>query len=237
MKPLTQTIYNLYQRFPAPWPAIWIWTMLANIVLGLLAPKSLILAVIRLSGIVLCLVYTRQIFRKDILLQLALLITFCADIVLALNNTAEAGVVVFFIAQIFHSLRLSDRKFHHQIFIFAFIALIATLVSFFMPFPIMYTLCFFYVTALIINILISWRWSVASPQNPRAAFSLTGFLLFLCCDICIGVSYLAFSSALPFFLYAPANFFAWFFYYPSQVLISNSSRTQPLHLKSSVQQI
>lgn len=234
MQRFTNFIFRLQQLFPAPWPTIWVWIMLANIVLGLFAPNSLILTVIRLSGIFLCLVYTRQIFRKDVFLQLALLVTFCADIVLALNNTAEAGVAVFFVAQILHSLRLSDRKFHRQIFIFALVAAIATLISLFLPYPIMYTLCFFYVTALVTNILISWRWSVAAPHDLRSAFSLAGFLLFLCCDICIGVSYLAFSSALPVFFYAPANFFGWLFYYPSQVLISNSSKTRPFRLKSSV---
>lgn len=234
MKPQNRTIHNPRHYLPMPWLTVWIWVMLANIILGIFTPKSFTLMAIRLSGIFLCLVYTRQIFRKDILLQLALFITFCADIVLALNNTAEVGVIIFFIAQILHSLRLSDRKFHHQIFVFTFIAFIATLISFFLPLPIMYTLCFFYVAALITNILISWRWFVASPQDPRSAFSLTGFLLFLCCDICIGASYLAFNSALPFFLYAPANFFAWFFYYPSQVLISNSSKTNPLRLKSPI---
>ena len=170
---------RFYKYFPTPWPAIWIWIMLANIILGIFEPKSLTLAIIRLSGIFLCLVYTRQIFEKDLLLQLALIVTFLADIVLAINNTAEIGIIIFLVAQILHAIRLNGEQLRRPIIIFTLAALIAIIASFFLPFPPVYIICSFYVTALIANIIISWRWYVYQPKNPRATFSLAGFLLFL----------------------------------------------------------
>jgi hypothetical protein len=43
------------------------------------------------------------------------------------------------------------------------------------------------------------------------------------CDINVAMSYLSVTGVIPFFIARFANFFAWLFYYPSQVLISNSS--------------
>lgn len=211
--------------FPMKWLAIWAWIMLANIFLGIFSPASHTLMIIRLSGIFLCLVYTRQIFKKDLLLQLALLITFLADIILAANNTAEIGVICFLITQIIHTVRLNGRQLKTPIIIFSSLAFVLILANFFLQIvPGMYIICIFYVTTLVSNLIISWRWHVAQPSNPHAAFAMFGFLLFLCCDACTGISYLALNAAFPAFLYAPANFFAWFFYYPSQILVSNSSK-------------
>lgn len=211
--------------FPSPYPAIWAWILLANLFLGIFSPASRTLMLIRLSGIFLCLVYTRQIFKKDLLLQLALLVTFLADIILALNNTAEIGVICFLVAQVIHTIRLNGKQLKTPIIVFSSLAFILILANFFLQIvPNMYIICTFYVTALVSNLIISWRWHVTEPDNLHATFALFGFLLFLCCDICTGVSYLALSAAFPAFLYTPANFFAWFFYYPSQILVSNSSK-------------
>lgn len=219
------TRYNWRYLFPAPWPAIWLWILLANLILGIAAPESIILGVIRISGILLCLVYTRVVFSKDHLLQLAMLCTFIADLILALSTNFEAGIIVFLVAQIIHAIRLNGEALKRQIIIFSMLATACITVSFFIPgLQAIYVICVFYVTALVTNILISWRWHCYAQTNPHALFALAGFLLFLCCDACTGVSYLAFNQAAPAILYVPANFFAWFFYYPSQILISNSSK-------------
>ena len=88
----------------------------------------------------------------------------------------------------------------------------------------MYVVCCFYITALITNIIVSWRWYRQDRNNLLAFLAVTGFTLFLACDICTGVSYLSRTAVLPAVLFAPANFFAWAFYYPSQIFISNSSK-------------
>lgn len=216
---------RLAKVFPAPWPAIWVSIMLLNILLGFFIPSSQVLTFIRLSGIFLCLVYTRQIFKKDLLLQLALLVTFLADIILAVNNVADIGIICFLIAQIIHATRLNGKQLQTPIIIFSILAFVLILANAFLQImPSIYIICTFYVTALVANLIISWRWRVAEPANLRATFAVFGFLLFLCCDICTGISYLALNAAFPAFFYAPANFFAWFFYYPSQILVSNSSK-------------
>lgn len=217
--------FNLRELFPAPWPAIWGWIILANIVIGLIAPNSPTLAIIRVGGIFLCLVYAYLQFPKACLLQSALLITFIADVILAYNNTAEAGVCCFFIAQIIHFWRIAQPKFRKYLIVFVTVALGFIVASIFIAdLPTIFMISTFYIILLVVNIDLSWRWQRRQPQCPAALFATLGFMLFLCCDICTGVSYLSLKGLLPQFLYIPANFLAWFFYYPSQIFISNSPK-------------
>ena len=53
----------------------------------------------------------------------------------------------------------------------------------------------------------------------RATFTA----LFICCDLTVMISYFARIHILPEFLFAPANFICWLFYFPSQILLTNSS--------------
>lgn len=218
-----------FRRFlatiPAPWPAVWAWIFLAIVVLGLATPSNFTLTVIKVGGIFLCFVYAWRCFPRDRLLQLALLATFAADIILAINNTAEAGVLVFLVTQILHNIRLEGKNYLTQIISFAGLACVAMVTNLIWDFvPMMYLICGFYIVAICTNVYVSWRWWRQDRQNPHAACALLGFVLFLCCDACTGVSYLSLNHMFPAFFYAPANFFAWFFYYPSQILVSNSSK-------------
>lgn len=223
---------NWRGAFPAPWPAIWLWIFLAIVVLGIATPNNFTLTLIKIGGIFLCFIYTLRVFPKDHLLQLALLITFCADIILAINNTAEVGVLIFLIAQILHTIRLEGKNYLTQIISFAGLAVVAIIVNLCCNIiPMMYLICGFYIVAICTNIYVSWCHQHQQPQNPRAICGLCGFILFLCCDACTGISYLSLNSLFPAFLYAPANFFAWFFYYPSQILVSNSSKYDKMGIK------
>lgn len=227
MRAETKPIFHNWKEiFPAPWPTIWVWTILAIFILGLATPYSFTLTFIKISGIFLCFVYVLRNFPKDYLLQSALLVTFVADIILAINNTSEAGVLVFLMAQILHTIRLEGKNFLTQIISFSALALVAIIVNLIWPLlPMLYLICGFYIVAIFTNACISWRWWRQHPHSPRAFCAWLGFTLFLCCDVCTGVSYLSLNQLFPAFCYAPANFLAWFFYYPSQVLISNSSKT------------
>lgn len=60
-------------------------------------------------------------------------------------------------------------------------------------------------------------------ETVASSSAVLGFILFFCCDFNVALSYLAVTGVLPIKVAVFANFFAWFFYYPSQVLISNSS--------------
>lgn len=219
-----QKLHDWQTLFPAPWPAIWAWIFAAIVVLGIFTPQSTLVTIIKLGGILLCCLYTLRVFPRDRLLQITMVVTFTADIILTMNNIDVTGVAVFLIAQLLHLARLDGRRMQLPIAIYSIAALLAIFGATLFPVidPI-FVACFFYVLTLLTNIYVSWRWSRQRPQNPRALCALAGFGLFLCCDLCTGLSFLSLVSALPNFLYAPANFFAWFFYYPSQVLISNSS--------------
>jgi len=216
---------NWHEIFPAPWPAIWTWIFMAIIVLGIFMPGSTLITVIKLSGILLCLIYSCQMFPQDRFLQLALLCTFIADTILAINNIAEGGLIFFLAAQLVHLYRLEPKKRRPIAIIFAIISVIAIASDLLLHFaPLIYVICAFYLQALIMNIIVSWRWYRHHHDEPRSLFSLVGFILFLLCDICVGMSYLSLTDTFVTALYMPANFFAWFFYYPSQILVSNSSR-------------
>lgn len=210
---------------PHPWPVVWGCFYVAILTLGLLAPNGSSITFIKLTSIFLCALYAFWMFPRDHLLQLALLVTSVADLILAIDNTLVIGVVVFLIAQLIHLARLDWPHFRIPILIYSFITATVIILDMILDFaPLMYVVCCFYVTALITNIIVSWRWYRQDRNNLLAFLAVTGFTLFLACDICTGVSYLSRTAVLPAVLFAPANFFAWAFYYPSQIFISNSSK-------------
>lgn len=218
-------IIRFWRFFPRPWPTIWLWIMLANIVLGIATPASRMLMLIRLSGIILCLFYAIRYFPKDYTLQLAMLITVVSDLILAGDNTAAIGVLCFLLAQIIHLLRLSPDAAKTPVFILAIIvAGLVLLNNFLQIFPPVVLIGGFYFLFLLANTGVSWRWWRQNRRNLQAGYAFWGFLFFIFCDLCIATSYLALIQVFPSFCYAPANFFAWFFYYPSQILVSNSSK-------------
>lgn len=209
----------------SPWSAVWAWIFLAIIILGIFMPGSTLITIIKLSGILLCLIYACQKFPNDHLLQLALLCTFVADTILAINNIADGGLLFFLAAQLIHLFRLEPQARRPIAIIFAIIAVIAIASDLIFQFaPLIYVICAFYLQVILMNIIVSWRWYRHHPKEPLSLCALVGFSLFLACDICVGISYLSLTGTFSTFLYMPANFFAWFFYYPSQILVSNSSR-------------
>lgn len=206
------------------WPIIWSVIYLAILILGVVAPAGDPITIIKLSGICLCLLYAVMTFPKDYLLILAMLATSISDIILALNNTSTAGVITFFAVQIIHLLRLNQTKVR-AILIYLATAIALLCLNFFLHlFPMLYAVCAFYATTLILNLCSALAWFYATPKNLYAASAVGGFTLFLCCDLCVAVSYFALIGVLPGYCYGLANFFAWFFYYPSQILVSNSSK-------------
>lgn len=206
------------------WPIIWVSLYLAMLILGIIAPTSDLITLIKLSGICLCLLYVVITFPRDYLLTLAMLATSISDIILALNNTSTAGVITFFAVQIFHLLRLNRSKVR-AIIIYLCIAVALLFLNYFLQiFPMLYAVCAFYAATLFLNFYSAWKWFQNEPKNLHAASAALGFALFICCDLCVGISYLALIEVLPAFCYGLANFFAWFFYYPSQIFVAGSSK-------------
>ena len=78
-----------------------------NLIFGHLVPDFLlaIATFVKVSTILTCLIYTSFFAPKDYLLKAALLFTFTADVILALDNISPFGVILFCFAQYFHTSR------------------------------------------------------------------------------------------------------------------------------------
>lgn len=208
------------------WIYAWVTIFALILITSIFAPLNQITTIFKLAGIVICLFYVVRNFSRDYFLLLAMFCTCLADIILADNNTNPIGIMVFIITQLLHLYRLDGEllgKFILGFTVFAIAILIFDAI--FEVIPILFVACTLYVTLLVANVIASAKWYRREPKNPRAIFALSGFILFTCCDFCTGISYLSLVAVLPSLFYHPANFFVWLFYYPSQVLISNSSKT------------
>lgn len=214
-------------KIPAIWLTLWLALFLINIILGILAPEHDLLTLFRIGGIALCLLYVAKIFPKDYLLLTAMFATCISDIILAFNNTSELGLITFLVTQLIHLFRLTSDRSRRPIIAFASLSAVLILLDLcFSLIPLLFLIAGLYALTLVMNVLASFRWRKQDPHSLTATFAYIGFVLFACCDLCTALSYLSLVSVLPAFIYAPANFFAWFFYYPSQVLISNSSKSR-----------
>jgi hypothetical protein len=148
--------------------------------------------------------------------------TLLADTILMIVGARLLGVYVFCFAQMFHTLRLSKAPNT---------ALMGYFVMLFLVFasgtlwgiPSLYVMSFAYAATLITNLRLAWRWYKAAPTNIYAASCFFGFVLFLCCDVNVALAYLSQTGGIPSFIAPISSFLVFVFYYPSLILISNSS--------------
>lgn len=224
-KPFDQKIYK-------KWIAAWIIIYVLILVFGLLKPNHPLTTAIKVGSVLFCSAYSFMAFPKDRFLQIAMLTTFLADCLLAKDNISIIGLIVFFVAQCLHLYRITKAHYRSRVVVWAIFGMVTIMLNLYFQFlPSIYVVCGFYAATLTMNVVTSWFWYHDNPQNLYALCAFIGFTLFACCDICTGVSYFSLTKIFPAFLYAPANFFAWFFYYPSQILISNSSKCATIDSK------
>ncbi len=209
------------------WLATWVLIYVGFVVLDAFFPGFFGITVLKMLGIILCVVYAWRKFKHDPLLIIALSLTLLADTFLTINNTSVFGVVTFCFAQFFHTSRLNRTRPSFLAIYFMFVAL-ALLAAYLLKINPMYVLGIIYGYGLLTNLYLSARWYFKERTVP-ATCAFFGFLLFLCCDTCVGLSYLSVTAVLPAIIHPFADYFAWVFYYPSQVLISNST-TKPFRL-------
>ena len=191
-----------------------------------LIPEPLLFSttIVKVSTILTCFVYTCFFSPKDYLLKSAILFTFLADIVLAINNVSPTGVILFCFAQYFHTARYANLSPKFFVTWTLFIILLSIFTSFY-QIPIIYGAGFAYASTLILNLALASKWLKRKiPEVRRAAIcNFIGFILFVCCDFTVLISFFSRIHVLPSFLFAPANFTCWLFYFPSQILLANSS--------------
>jgi hypothetical protein len=186
--------------------------------------------VLKYIGIVLSFIYAHKKFPRDHILQIALAFTLLADTILTFDSVSVFGVLAFCFAQYFHIARFAKIKPGAFVAWTTFVALLL-MFGWYHQIPDMYVLAFVYAISLSANIILTHRWWRKTKDNPdstdreivASTCAMYGFILFLLCDTNVAISYLSVTGTLPIFVARYANFFAWLFYYPSQVLISNSS--------------
>lgn len=206
------------------WLITWFLIYTSFLILDIIWTGSLPVTIIKYTGVVLCLVYAFKKWQKDYLLQIALLFTLLADTILVFDHTSAVGVFVFCIAQFFHMARLGQFYFNPVSFVFyLLILLLVAAFGLTLRLEIMYPLAATYLVTLMFNVFLSYRWNRSAHTTPSLC-AIVGFVLFFCCDFNVGISYFSAIGVFPITLLAPANYLAWAFYYPSQVLISNSSK-------------
>jgi hypothetical protein len=127
------------------------------------------------------------------------------------------GVYTFIFAQFFHTSRLAKTS-PRFLLIYFFMVFLIFCFGIIQGIDPIYVTSFIYATGLITNLILSHKWYKMSPDNLHARAAAYGFLLFVACDISVATSYLTIGP-----IHVIVSFLVWIFYYPSQILISNSS--------------
>ena len=231
MKHLIVYLQTVDKRWLTTWAIIYV----GFVILGSFFPDFIGTDILKIIGITLCLIYTCQKFKKDSLLIIALIFTLLADIILTINDVSIFGVITFCFAQFFHTARLKQTKPIFLIFYFL-IATVIFLIAIYLKINPMYAIAGIYAYGLFSNLFFSIRWYFAA-KSTASTCAAVGFFLFVLCDICVALSYLGVTAVLPLIFKPFGDYFAWIFYYPSQVLISNSSDTANPNAKKTLKKL
>lgn len=202
-------------------------------------------------GIILSFIYARKKFPKDYILQIALAFTLLADTILTFDQVSRFGVLAFCFAQYFHLARFAKIKPKYFVG-YTLMMLLVLIFANLAKIEDMYALAFIYAFSLGGNLYLTHQWwTKVKAKRPKTFIPKTerekydrelvastcafwGFFFFILCDMNVALSYLSVTGTITPEIARYANFFAWLFYYPSQVLISNSSviTERPISKKS-----
>ena len=221
----TPTWWKDYRRLTVVdtrWLIIWILIYISFLLLDIFLPFFWGSALLKYIGIFLCIIYAHQKYTKDYALQLALLFTFLADTILVWTPYALAGIYVFCFAQFMHLTRLTKLSHSTLGFYALMLSLILSFVVVFGLKPI-YAMATVYGIELTCNLIMSIKNYRSDKKDFRIRCAYYGFIAFICCDICVALRFLAMDDTLPAAIIPLTSFLVWVFYYPSQVLIANSS--------------
>lgn len=167
---------------------------------------------------------------KDSIISLvALFFTLIADTFLILIINQTLGMISFSFTQFFYFIKLKNLNNEINILtkkdivriICLFIILITVFIFTIQNFSLLIFITSFYFVMLLFNFIDSLKYIKQYPTLP------IGFLLFILCDIFVGLNFL--EGTLPLEKIIFINFllnidfnFIWFFYAPSQVLLVSS---------------
>lgn len=182
---------------------------------------------IKYSGIILLFLYSFLNYKKwdieHISFRIAYLFTVLADLfLLVLNSHFIVGVSFFIIAQINYFIYLNHdtpkKRISAYIIMYVFICsiLISSISIILKSFEPLYFVVVLYFILLIINTISSFN-----KKNKHGIRLFIGFILFILCDINVGLNNLEFVLNNN-ILYSFVSVAMWMFYLPSQYLIVNS---------------
>ena len=222
-----------FKRIPyvdTTWFAVWISIYIGFLLLDVItAPDFWGSSLLKYAGIFLCSIYAMQKYDRDHKLVLALFFTFLADTILVWTSYEIAGVFVFCFAQLMHFLRLAKLERKYLLF---FAAIVSGLVIYggYRQDNLLYVLATMYGLLLFTNLALSIRRYREHNKDFRARCAMHGFIMFVCCDVCVGLRHLMLDGIIPGQFLPLIAFLVWVFYYPSQVMLANSS-TEPIRQK------
>ena len=212
------------------WLLIWFIIYLSFLLLDTFIPNYQGTAIIKYVGIFLCIVYAYQKYHSDTALILALLFTFLADTILVWTRYEIMGVFCFCIAQTAHLIRL-NRRYAANIKLLVLILSAILLLALILKSPPIYAISCVYIILLVTNFILAIKDCHKNKANVHSRYGFYGFQLFICCDICVALRHLMMDGLLGNAMLPLINYLIWVFYYPSQVLIANSSDKKPTPLK------
>ena len=209
-------------RRDAHWVIAWATIYVSFIILDILIPNWPGTALIKYLGIFLCIVYAYGKYPSDLMLVLALFFTFLADTILVWTPWTVAGVYIFCFAQFMHFLRLSGARMAH-IFTCAAIVSMAFAAAIIQGLHPIYAIGSIYALILCCNAYTATKRYLKNRQDFHARCTFYGFCAYVCCDLCVTLRYFALHGILSTFILPVVSYLVWVFYFPSQVLIANST--------------
>ena len=225
IKYIAKSWWKDFKRIPEidrPWISTWLIIYITFIMLDVLTPGFWGSALLKYAGIFLCVIYAYKKYHNDNKLIIALFLTLLADTILVWTSYYTIGVFIFCFAQYMHFLRQTKLN-KKTIGIFTTIISLLTIYSAMRGYEIIYALGALYGGMLISNVVMASRRYHLDIKDYKARCGWYGFIAFLACDFCVATRYLMLQGAITPTILPLIAFMVWVFYYPSQVLIANSS--------------
>lgn len=203
------------------WFILWFLIYVSFLILNLFIEESTIITVLKYGGLLSCFCYLLRYSRHDYLLIAAFLMTLISDAILVVNHTSVIGVVFFILAQFVHRFRFT-RIHRSSVLPFVGSLLFIILFGFIFKLEVIYIAALMYVSLLMGNICGATKWYLKT-KTKGARLTMIGFILFGICDAFVALSFATNVFYLPYLVFRIANYAAWGFYFPSQVLITLGS--------------
>lgn len=191
---------------------------------------------IKYTGIILCslflTIYRRYInhIKPYIYIQLSLILVVFCDYILLFTSRYLWGVLLFSIIQVIYFLYIrSDFGLYRYYSIILFITALINFTVQGQGFPIQFLeiISVFYFVSLVGNIIVSLHQIRKSSGTLREIGFTIGLILFLLCDINVGIvnliSYIPDSWTFKWALYEFSTIIMWVFYLPAQMIITLST--------------